>query len=173
MFSNLTDLDAFWAVRVILSFHEDDLRQIVRTAEYSDDRSNDYIVRTLMERRQMIARHWLGKVDALSDFSIGKQSGNGVAVAFRDLMIDEKLAMPDGTKYTYEVHGPSYKSTKKAVARPEITIDRETLGAATERGRVASPIEVRIWRIAETSHRTPFEFISTGVPIAARSRFAG
>ena len=36
MFSNLTDLDAFWAVRVILSFHEDDLRQIVRTAEYSD-----------------------------------------------------------------------------------------------------------------------------------------
>ena len=92
----------------------------------------------------MIARHWLGKVDALSDFSIG-QSGNGVAVAFRDLMIDEKLAMPDGTKYTYEVHGPSYKSTKKAVARPEITIDRETLGAATERGRVASPIEVRIW----------------------------
>ena len=32
MFSNLTDLDAFWATRVVLSFTEDDLKSISKPA---------------------------------------------------------------------------------------------------------------------------------------------
>jgi hypothetical protein len=70
MFDNLTDIDAFWAARVILSFTKEDLRNIIKTAEYSDPMTNEYILRTLWERRQMVAHHWLAKTDALSDFSV-------------------------------------------------------------------------------------------------------
>ena len=150
MFDNLTDVDAFWATRVILSFSADDLRSIIQTAEYSDPMTGDYIARTLLDRRQMLARYWLGKADGLSDFSI-KPAAGGVLLSFRDLMLDHNLALTDFATYTYEVKGPHYKSLKKTVANPEITIDREMLAASVERARQDTPVAVSIW-----THRQNF-----------------
>jgi hypothetical protein len=150
MFDNLTDVDAFWATRVILSFTEGDLRNIIQTAEYSDPKTNEYILRTLWERRQIVARHWLQKSDALSDFSV-RPFDQGVRLTFRDLMFDHALAFMDFTEYTYQVRGKDYKSPKKTVTSREITIDRATLGAATEHGSEDSPVEVSIW-----THRRNF-----------------
>jgi hypothetical protein len=150
MFDNLTDVDAFWATRVILSFSEDDLRSIIHTAEYSDPKTGDYILRTLLERRQMLARYWLRKVDGLSEFSI-KPADGGVALSFRDLMRDHKLSLADFATYTYEVKGPHYKSGQKTVNHPEITIDRQMLAASVERGRQDAPVAVSIW-----THRQDF-----------------
>src|SRR5215510_13634576 len=90
MFDNLTDLDAFWATRVILSFSDEDLRSIIETGEYADPYTGKYILRTLGERRQLLAQYWLSKVDALSDFSIARTS-EGVRLAFHDLMVDQRL----------------------------------------------------------------------------------
>jgi hypothetical protein len=150
MFDNLTDLDAFWATRVILSFSEEDLRNIVRTAEYSDRMTNEYMLRTLMERRQIVARYWLGRGDGLSDFSIRRVAA-GANISFRDLMADNALALTEFTKYSYQIKRNDYKSEKKTIDGPEITLDREILGAATEHGSKDTPIEVSIW-----THRRDF-----------------
>src|SRR5205814_9507292 len=56
MFDNMTDQDAYWATRVILSFTEQELRSMIETGEYSNPKTVDYILRTLLERRQMVAR---------------------------------------------------------------------------------------------------------------------
>ena len=150
MFDNLTDIDAFWAARVILSFTKEELRNIIQTAEYSDPMANEYMLRTLWERRQIVAHHWLGKTDALSDFSV-RPLGQGVALTFHDLIVEHALALIDFTEYTYQVKGKNYKSSKMTVSSREITIDRETLGAATEHGLTDTPVEVSIW-----THRRDF-----------------
>jgi len=150
MFDNLTDIDAFWAARLILSFTKEDLRNIIQTAEYSDPMTNEYMLRTLWERRQIVAHHWLAKTDALSDFSV-RTSGQGVALTFHDLMVEHASALIDFTEYTYQVKGKDYKSPKMTVTSREITIDRETLGAATEHGSTDTPVEVSIW-----THRRNF-----------------
>ena len=54
-FDNMTETDAFWATRVILSFTEPELRAVIETGEYSDSRTVDYILKTLLERRQIVA----------------------------------------------------------------------------------------------------------------------
>jgi len=144
MFDNMTDQDAFWATRVILSFTEPELRSMIETGEYSNPRTVDYILRTLLERRQMVARTWLLKVDGLADFSI-RPSADGLALTFHDLMLDNSLAYDRFTQYTYEIKGPHYKSGKQTTSRPEIAIDRATLAAAIERGGNDAPVEITIW----------------------------
>src|SRR5262249_22016370 len=135
---------AVWATRVILSFTKDDLRNIIQTAEYSDPRSHEYILQTLWERRQIVAQHWLDTTAALSEFSV-RPFDQGGALSFRDLVMDHGLALTDVIAYTYQVEGNGYKSAKKIVSSPEITIDRETLGAAAERGSTDNIVQVNIW----------------------------
>jgi hypothetical protein len=142
MFANLTDLDAFWATRVILSFTEDDLRSIVETAEYDGPTTVNYIVRTLLDRRRALAAHWLQRTDALEAFAV-RNDANGVVLGFKDLMVDQKMVSANSAGYQFQVTGEGFQSAKQSVKRPEIRIDRAVLAAATERG--ASTVEVRIW----------------------------
>jgi hypothetical protein len=150
MFSNLTDEDAFWATRVILEFSETDLKSIIETGEYSDTKTKDYILSTLLRRREMVARYWLGKVDALSDFSI-RRAGDGVALSFHDLLADRNRVVAGPTAYMYQVKGQHYESSRQRAAASEIVIDRAVLSEALERARKAAPIEVDIW-----THRQDF-----------------
>src|SRR5262249_46541203 len=140
MFDNLSDIDAFWATRIVMSFSADDLRSIVETAQFSDPKTGPYIVRTLGERQAMLAKYWLGKVDALSDFSLTK-TAEGVRLGFHDLSLDERLADARSTAYSYEVKGEHYKSGKKRILGTEIPLDRETLASAVERNGGSGPIE--------------------------------
>ena len=129
---------------MILSFTEQELRSIIETGEYSDPKSVDYMVRTLLERRDMIARYWLAKVDGLSNFSI-QPTPDGVALMFHDLMRDHKLAGSGSTEFVYEVRGPHFKASRKSTVDTEIRISRAELAAAIERGGVDAAVEVAIW----------------------------
>ncbi len=144
MFDDMTDLDAFWATRIILSFSEPELRGIVKTAQYSNPQDADYIVQTLLERKRIIARHWLTRVDALANFSI-RPVTEGLALTFRDLMIENDLAPRGTTSYTFQIKGRHYRSVKKTVQEPEFRLDRAALGAAIEREAPGLPIQITIW----------------------------
>ncbi|HYR44308.1 MAG TPA: hypothetical protein VER98_14860 [Terriglobia bacterium] len=154
MFDNMTDQDAFWAARIILSFTENELRGIVETAEYADPKDTEYVLETLMERRRIIAKHWLARVDGLSAFSV-RPAKEGVALMFRDLMIDNKLARAEGTTYTYEIKGRHYKSGMKTIHQTEIVLDRAVLGAAMERDGGQTPIQLTIWTNREGTTAQP------------------
>ncbi|MPZ20548.1 MAG: hypothetical protein GEV06_21930 [Luteitalea sp.] len=58
-FDNMRPDDAFWGARRVAGFSDEMLRQIVEKAEYSDPRATDYLVETIKERRDRIARVWL------------------------------------------------------------------------------------------------------------------
>jgi hypothetical protein len=144
MFDNMTDEDAFWATRVILSFNEGDLRSIIETAEYSDPQTNDYMLRTLLDRQRMVARYWLAKTDGLTDFAI-QRTTNGVNLTFTDLMVANQLGSSNLTTYTFQVKGKSYQAKRMTTTQRAIGIDRETLAAAIEHASRNTPIEVMIW----------------------------
>jgi hypothetical protein len=142
-FDNMTPEDAFWATRIILSFTEPELRSIVETARYSNPNDTGYVLQTLLERRAIVARHWLKKVDALADFSIRPTDG-GIALAFHDLMVDSKTTDPAATDYTYRVKSSHYSSEWKTTRNPQIVLDRAILAAAIEREGLDPMIEISI-----------------------------
>lgn len=99
-FDNMTREDASWATRIILSINEDELLNIVKTAEYSNPKATDYIFRTLLDRRQQIATYWLRNENPLASFAVvmGK---DGPELAFEDLMSSHDLASK--AQYQYEI----------------------------------------------------------------------
>jgi hypothetical protein len=76
------------------------------------------------------------------------------------------------TKYSYQINGKSYKSEKKTIDHPEITLDREILGAATEHASKDTPIEVSIWTHRRDSTSEPvriyFDWTPSGDALSIR-----
>jgi hypothetical protein len=108
-FERMTQADAFWAIRIIMSFSEDDLRRIVATAEYSNPNAADHVYETLLQRRRMIADYWLRQVNPIAGFVV-KDGTEGIGLEFRDMA--EDAASP--TKYHYEVGSSTRPSDKLA-----------------------------------------------------------
>jgi hypothetical protein len=67
-FLNMTDQDAYWAAKIVMSFTEEEIRAIVRTGQLSDPEAENYLVDTLLERRDKIGRAWLTTVSSFDHF---------------------------------------------------------------------------------------------------------
>lgn len=61
-FRNMRDEDAYWGARIVAQFSEAAVRAVVAKGRYSDPRAADYIVATLMKRREKVLRTWLTRV---------------------------------------------------------------------------------------------------------------
>jgi hypothetical protein len=61
-FRNMRAEDAYWAARIVAQFSEEIVRKIVEKARYSDPVATDYIVKTLMQRREKVLKVWLNEV---------------------------------------------------------------------------------------------------------------
>jgi hypothetical protein len=144
MFENLTPQDAFWATRIVLSFTEPEIRAMVETGQYLDPKDTDYIVKTLIERQQILARYWLSKVDGLANFSL-RPAKDGLEFEFRDLMVDQNLIDPSWVEYEYEIAGPHYRSGKRRIHERRMILERASLAAAIEYGAADKPVEIKIW----------------------------
>ncbi len=153
-FENMTDEDAFWATRIILSFSEAELRRIVETAEYTDPMATEYIMRTLLERRRKVADHWLRQVNPLARFTV-ETCREGIALKFQDLMVDWNLADGAATEYAYQVKGHHYKSAEMTTRDRFVLVDRKTLSEALEKNAPDRPIAVTIRTMRVGTHRGP------------------
>jgi hypothetical protein len=145
-FANMTDADAFWATRVILSFTEPELRRIVETAQYTHPEDSDYMVKTLLERQQIVARYWLPKSDSLTDFSV-ERGPDGLALAFHDLMIDHRLTDARSIEYQYELRGKDVVSKRQSTHSPSVPLMKLDEPHGTG-------LDVTIWTVRD-SHASP------------------
>ena len=94
-FDNMRADDAFWGARIVAAFSDEAIAAIVRNAKYSDPRATDYITRSLIKRRDKIARVWLNGVNPLVNFEL---SADGV-LTFENAAISARAATP-GQGYT-------------------------------------------------------------------------
>ena len=69
-FLNATKEDAYWAAKIVMAFTDQDIQAIVRTGGLSDPTAENYLIRTLIERRDKIGRRWLTGVSSFDEFSL-------------------------------------------------------------------------------------------------------
>ncbi len=69
-YSEMDAADAFWAAKTIMRLDRNDLEAIVKKGKLSDPKAADYLVNTLLERRNKIGKIYLEAVTPLDDFSI-------------------------------------------------------------------------------------------------------
>lgn len=148
-FENMTDEDAFWGTRILLSFSEPELRAIIKTAQYSNSADAEYLLKTLMDRRAAIGRHWLSKVNPIAQFSVEAGPG-GPELRFKDLVIEHGWAAPESAEYIYEVEnnhrkavsGKSTRATRIPLGQPVISASGSNgNGGGKEEGVVRVKIE--------------------------------
>jgi hypothetical protein len=69
-FLNATDEDTYWAAKAVMAFSDEDIRAIVKTGQLSDPEAEEYLVRTLIARRDKIGRYWLSRLTSFDHFSV-------------------------------------------------------------------------------------------------------
>jgi hypothetical protein len=148
-FENMTHEDAYWGTRIILSFSDDELLNIVKTAEYSNPRATELVLRTLLERRRLIAAHWLKDVNPIANFALDSGK-DGVALKFSDLLADHDLAR--SAAYQYEIAGAGRtgegRQAKETASAPRILLGQNPVGETRVRirtvreGHTTSPVTI-------------------------------
>lgn len=101
-FENMTLRDAYWGAKQVMSFRDDDIRAIVETGELSNSDAEEYLIKTLIERRDKIGRYWFSKINPLDKFNVRKSSDK-LILTFSDLGVDHSLYSASETEYRYEI----------------------------------------------------------------------
>ncbi len=102
-FENMTLEDAFWGTRLVVAFSDDQIRAAVETGEFSDHGATELLIRVLIERREKIGKHWLGRVNPLEGFQIQPGSSGEPVLAFRDLEVVRGNANRERREYEYSI----------------------------------------------------------------------
>ena len=97
-FRSLTRADGFWAAKTMMAFSDEDIRTMVEAGELTDPSDEDYLVKMLVERRDIIARYWFSESTPLDLFRV---SGNHLQ--FEDLSIQYGLEPAASAEYLVEV----------------------------------------------------------------------
>ena len=126
-FRLVTRADGFWAAKIMMNFSNEDIRSMVKAGKYSHPEDEDYMVKTLSERRDMIARYWFLRANALDQFVL-----SGKQLSFKDLGITSGLVPSSGTLYRVAVFSGDKKIAGLDATGPAVNIQTEWLsGNAT------------------------------------------
>ncbi|HWP49574.1 MAG TPA: hypothetical protein VNM22_20615 [Candidatus Limnocylindrales bacterium] len=62
--------DAFWATRTVMRFTDEMVRAIVKTGQISNPEAENFLVKTLLQRRDKILHYYLNQINPLDDFRL-------------------------------------------------------------------------------------------------------
>ncbi len=99
-FSRMTLADAYWAARIIAQFSDEAVRAIVRTGKIEDPQAEEYLVQTLLERRDRILSHYLSNTNPLDGFEI-RTGQTGARLNFRNLGVEKSLGTSERYEYVW------------------------------------------------------------------------
>lgn len=106
-FENMTLRDAFWGVKLVLSFTDEQIRAAVETGEFSDPQATDILTQILIERRDKIGRHWLSRVNPLDHFDVTRNGGKLSVLRFEDIEVRHGYVPAGERRYEYTVREES------------------------------------------------------------------
>ena len=93
--------DAFWATRIVMRFTDEMIRAIVGTGRISDPEASDYLVETLIKRRDKIIRYYLPQMNPLDEFRLTGQPGASLRLAFKNLGLEAGFAVASSYQYQW------------------------------------------------------------------------
>ncbi|MGH9657434.1 MAG: hypothetical protein ACRD96_02760, partial [Bryobacteraceae bacterium] len=86
-FENRLPDDTFWAAKQVMEFTAEEIRALVKTGQYSDPRAEEWLVKSLVARRDKIGRTYFARVLPLDRFRV-----EGGRLVFEDLAARHGLA---------------------------------------------------------------------------------
>ena len=99
-FERMLPEDAFWATRTVMRFSDEMIRTIVNTGRITDPEAGDYLVATLIKRRDKIVRHYLSLLNPLDGFQLSESSRSSQELRFKNLGLEAGLA--SSSSYSYQ-----------------------------------------------------------------------
>jgi len=100
-FELMTDRDGFWGAKIVMSFTDEQLKTAVAQGQYSDPEAEEYLLRTLIERRDKVGRYWFNRANPLDKFVLRKNIYGYEQLHFVDLAVDKKLEQAKDAQYRY------------------------------------------------------------------------
>jgi hypothetical protein len=91
-FANMRPDDAFWGARLVSRFSDQAIKAVVEAVGYDDAAATEYLTRTLIERRDAVARVWLNGVNPLVDFALAADG----TLTFVNAAVKANVAKPAG-----------------------------------------------------------------------------
>jgi len=149
-FDNMTREDAYWATRIILSFTDEELLQIVKTAEYTDPKVTDYVLKVLLDRRRSISKYWLEDINPIGKFAVAATS-DGFELRFDTLMSTGDFA--GSPEYRYDV------TSSKTPANGAGHHEKMTAVPRIPLGHSGAEVRVRIWTSRDASAKPVTVFL--------------
>ena len=114
--------DTFWAARRVAAFSDEMVRALVKDAEFADAAASQFIVDTLVKRRDAIARTYLPHVNPVVDPVLGTDG----RLTFANAAVDAGVAAaPD----RYTVGWAEFDNTTGAVRELGVTEGQSGIGA--------------------------------------------
>lgn len=127
-FEYATYRDAFWGAKMVMAFTDEDIRAIVAEAQMTDKAAQEYLIKTMIERRDKVGRYWFHRMNPIDKFEFRKSRAE-VVLAFHDLAVDGKLERGEETKYIYTLsHRDKGLHRQMFADRPEILISKDGVG---------------------------------------------
>ena len=101
-----TNRDGFWGAKRVMAFTDADVRALVATGRLTDPDAEEYLVQTLLARRDEIGRYWFDQVNPLDRFVLLRwdDAGSPYILEFDDLAVTGNLERADHSRYTYAVY---------------------------------------------------------------------
>nr|MBC8276782.1 hypothetical protein [FCB group bacterium] len=103
-YDDLTDRDGFWGAKLVMSFTDEQLQAVVEKADYPDPEAAEYLLQTIIERRDKTGRYWFDRVCPLDSFTIEQSREEGQSLDFKDIAVETGLESEDAAVYRYTVY---------------------------------------------------------------------
>ena len=128
-FENSTDLDGYWGAKVVMSFTDEQLEAAVAEGKYSNSEAEEYLLQTLIERRDIVGRYWFSKVNPLDGFELKSVDSDGLVLGFRDLAVESGIAEAGENYYRAVIYLPSEEAMEPVMLRNRTNLDLPRLDA--------------------------------------------
>ncbi len=109
-FQLATDRDGYWGAKLVGSFSDEQIRAAVDAGRLPNRHVADTLASILMLRRDLVVKHWYGKVSPLENFEVEQEPTDPEAqqqaafgIQFDDLGIREGLWTPGEVRYRWEL----------------------------------------------------------------------
>ena len=102
-FANATNLDEYWGAKLVISFTDDQIKAAVAEGQYSNPEAAEYLVKTLIARRDIVGRTWFSKMNTLDKFELREAADGRQNLCFVDLAVETGLESADEVEYRYDL----------------------------------------------------------------------
>ena len=121
-FDNMTDRDGYWGAKLVMSFTDEQLRTVVAEAKYPGPEAAEYLLKTLIERRDITGRYWFDRVVPLDHFKLVSTQDGRQALHFMDLAVETGLESMEEANYRYSLRRNGVKVVPATDLGPKTVI---------------------------------------------------